>query len=91
VTRSGNVSPIWLHLDALCDFFEDEVAQKKWQHFGLLLFVYILYIFTKIWSDVDVLDIPIELWCRYFGLFGLTIVLATFGKIGPFFPIFLSP
>jgi hypothetical protein len=100
VTRLGNLLPIGLLLEALCDFLKTWSSPEKWQLFGLLFVEANLFHFHlnkqfqnvvgilrfQKWFDVDVLGFQIELCCRYFDLFfDLKTVWATFWKIGQFF------
>ncbi len=94
VTRLGKILPFGYFLEAQVNF-----RGQKLLHFWLLFFsnflqylpkqsmVYCRYF--KV-SKVYILGSQIELWCRYFGIFGAVLVWATFPKSRSFLFYFLS-
>jgi len=76
-------------------FQEDEAAQRNGDILGYFYLKQKLLHFhhsktwfvvgitwVQKWFNIDVLDLQIELWCRFFDL---DTVLATFNKVGIFF------
>ncbi len=84
--------------------FECKRSPKSGNILGYFCLKQVLYIFILIqsfkawlavsilrvqkWFDVDILDVQIEVWCKYYGIFGLVTFCHFFKNFGDFFRIF---